>query len=272
MIMAGAHPDNQPTDDSINYMYQLENDERLAFVLSGNDSAAAKNIVSQGELANVIPIRLSELSFPRHNQLYIDDKRTSITDATSKATWKYSHDEKLIVSYKSGEQNKARAIGTNGFVDDINLANNNERFSQIPWLIDSHYILPQSIHYIDFDSKQVATRFTLEGDEHFINTPKSAQKYIFINTNKRTLVFDRSTYFDEYAELSTLTSFTHPVLPSKIWSIYAYELTDGYAVLYLGGDYYGLDKGAASVYQATFDGEFRFVGEKRFVTSTTLYG
>lgn len=131
-------------------------------------------------------------------------------------------------------------------------------------LPQNQYMSPSTIYDVSFESNLIRPIFTLPEGEVFINQVRNEKAYVSISTDKRIILFSAAEYNDDYADVSPLISLPHPIDYRDFSATIAYELADGFAVLYFSNNYFGFEKSGLQVFKAGYDDSFELIGERRF--------
>ena len=262
-FILGTHPDFAPPKDVISYLYRVKNEELLPHLLKDSNHPQKSSLVAQAKLADTVSFKMYNQKEGRLGQLYVDDVGSRLSD-TSDTEWLFSHDLGLILPNSKQLDKNTIAIGKNGFIEDFRLAKPEDKFDEVPWLAPNHYVTKQSLVWVDFEQEYIQTRFTLEPNEFFMTMPRQNNGYTYLVTNQRIVLFTNQAYLDQYTPLQSLVALPHPVPIEQIWGANAVELPQGFAMMYYGRDYFGLDKPAASVILSQFDGGYTPIAETRF--------
>lgn len=266
-FIAGTHPDNNPVENTYRYIWQYDESELPEYILQNANTPLANNMIQQAKLAKVDYISTDFWPFPRKNQLYVEDLQYALTHKKTHSTWQFSHKDMVLVGVSKSTGKRVGVLGQQGFVSSLEKVTEQDRFSAVPFLLgESHFMTRTNIYQVNFNEKSLSNKFSLTQGEFFIGIPKIHDNYIAVATNQHILLFDPSSYRDEYQQIQPDYRVPHPVAYKTLSNITTYKLADGYLFHYFGTKHFGFDRPGAQMFYVKLSGETLYVGGREFTS------
>lgn len=264
-FVMGTHPDNNPVDGTVSYLWSLEAPEQIAYALEGSTHPRTANYISQAELADFSDVSAREWTYPRRGQLYTMDMQYALAPAGVSSIWQFSHDEMLLRGYSTSENKPVGAIGRNGFIDSQDTATKADRFTEVPVMTGDKYLMTKdTLYQLDFVERYMSIKLQLPAGEHFINQPQMREDFVAIVTNERLMIFDPRVLSDDYELAEPDYSIEHPASIDNFRLMDTYRLVDGFLVLYRSSHMFGFDKPGTIVVHAKLGGETELIHVRPF--------
>lgn len=264
-FIVGTHPDNNPTKGTYRYLWTYDEADTPEYILQNTDTSLAKNMIQQAKLAEINWVDVEPWTFPRKGQLYVDDYQYALSHKQTHSNWQFSHSDMVLVGISSTTGKPLGILGKNGFVDNLALVTDNDRFSEVPFLLGDKHLMTRSVIYqVNFTEKLLSEEFALDNNEYFIGTPDKHKDFIALSTNKNVLLFDPIAFQDEYQQSVPDYVIPHPVPVKNLYALRAFQLADGYLLTYFGPDHFGFERSGAQAFYAKLSGEITYVGGREF--------
>lgn len=264
-FIMGIHPDNNPVEGTVKYLWWLEGAERVAYSLEGSDDPRKDYYIQQTELAEEDWISTSASTYPRRGQLHIHDLQYSLTPKGTSEVWQFSHDEMLLIGHSGTDQKALGAFGIRGFINSTADAAVDDRFIDVPMMVGEKFLAtPSTIYQIDFTERRLDIKHQAPAGEHYIDHPQMGENYVALVTNKHLMLFDPRVIDDEYETAEPDHVIAHPVPLENIRLINTYRLVDGYLLLYRGDNFFGFDKPGTMLVHAKHGGETEVIHTRRY--------
>jgi hypothetical protein len=271
--MTSSHPDDNPQEGSLRYIYSLKRPDYAKYVLNDaniKDPALAQSIQQQWELADQAWFSAGATNFPHQQQLHVYDTSYAISDEDGIANWQFSHKHMALVGHNATTGEFVGVIGKSGFsatLEDFQEAGDAAMFASVPFIVFTNFLIfEDKIMTVNFDEKRLLTRFELPEGEKFVDSPGNnfGGKTVSVLTNKRLMVFDAQIFNYEYAELLPNFAVELPVTAGSIAGLLGSELADGFAFLLLDSGNYGREGEAAYVMHVDYLGNSTLVSSRKF--------
>ncbi|MGS2721548.1 hypothetical protein [Paraglaciecola aestuariivivens] len=264
-FIAGTHPDSNRVEGTYRYLWNYDEADTPEYILQNTDTALAQNMIQQAKLAEVNWVDIEPWTFPRKGQLYVDDYQYALSHKQTNSIWQFSHSEMVLQGISSATGKPVGILGQNGFVDNLSLVTDKDRFSEVPFLLGEKHLMTRTVIYqVNFKEKLLSEKFRLTDNERFIGIPRINKNFISIATNKHLLLFDPRAYQDEYQQTAPDYTVPHPVPVKNLTSLRVFQLADGYLFTYFGPDHFGFDRPGAQAFYARLSGEIDYVGGREF--------
>lgn len=264
-FIMGTHPDNNPVDGTVSYLWSLEAPEQMAYALEGSTHPRTANYIRQAELADFSYVNALEWTYPRRGQLYTMDLQYALSPAGVSSTWQFSHDEMLLVGYNKSENKPAGALGRNGFIDSLDAATEADRFTEVPVMSGDRYIMTkETLYQLDFVDRHMSVKLQLPAGEEFITPAQIREDFVAMVTDKRMMIFDPRVLSDDYDVAEPDFLVDHPQSVDKFRFVDTYRLVDGFLILYRSNHMFGFDKPGTYVIHAKLDGEAELIHARTY--------
>ncbi|NVJ97963.1 MAG: hypothetical protein HWE25_07420 [Alphaproteobacteria bacterium] len=264
-FIMGTHPDNNPIDGTMSYLWSLEAPEQLAYALEGSNHPRKESYTKQAELADFDYIDAREWVFPRRGQLYTMDLSYALMPAGTGSVWQFSHDEMLLIGYGQIDGKPAGALGQNGFIEKLEDATDADRFTDVPILAGEKFLMTRgTIYQLDFVDRHMDIKHQLPEGEEYIRKPEVKENFVAVVTTKRTLMFDPRVLTEDYGPAEPDYSVNHPTDVSGFSFIDTYRLVDGYLLMYRSNHMRGFDQPGTQVIHAKMGGETELVHARAY--------
>ncbi|WP_025895925.1 hypothetical protein [Kordiimonas gwangyangensis] len=264
-FIMGTHPDNNPINGTVEFIWSLKGADRVAYALEGSDNGNADFYAKQAELAEEGWISTSAWTYPRRGQLHTQDAQYALTPKGTSDVWQFSHDQMLMIGHSRIGQKPLGAIGMQGFIDSADDATDADRFNTVPTMVGEKFLAtPEVIYQVNFAERRLDIKHAPEAGEHYIGRPQMGENYVALVTNKHVLMFDPHQVADEYEAAVPEYVIEHPVPVSIIASIDTYRLVDGYLLTYYGPNFFGFDQPGSMVMHAKLGGGVEVINARHY--------
>lgn len=264
-FIMGTHPDNNPVEGTVSYLWSLNAAEQIAYALEGASHPLAEHYTKQAELADFSYINVEEWAYPRRGQLYTMDLQYALAPSGTNSVWQFSHDDMLLIGHGKTDQKPVGVLGKNGFIDTIESATPADRFAVVPVMAGDKFLMTRdTIYQLDFAERHMSIKHQLSGDEKYLGQPQLRDDFVAIVTNKRTLMFDRRVLTDDDGIAEPDYIVEHPAHPDAFQYIDTYRLVDGFLLLYRSNHMFGFDKPGSQVIHARLGGEAELIHARSY--------
>lgn len=265
LFIAGAHPDDHPEDGSYSYMYEYEMGQRPAYVLRNSTHPSADLYAKQAELADQEFFSLDQWTFPRQGQMYVKDKQYALQPRGLNQVWQFSHDEMVMIGRNSKTEEVIGVIGQNGFLDNLESVTEEDRFETVPFMIGESFLETTShLYQVNFADREMLVKHQPDAGEEYIGRLQINEDYIVIVSDKKSYLFDKVAFIDEFEAAEAEYVVEHPTRPEAMAWVATYRLADGYMMLFSGNDYFANNKPGAAIIHAKLGGESELIHEQRY--------
>jgi hypothetical protein len=264
-FVMGTHPDNHPVNGTVEYMWSVQGADRIAYALEGSNDPRVAYYVKQAELAEEDWISTDVWTYPREGQLHTQDLQYSLTPKGTNEVWQFSHDEMLMVGHSSVGQKPLGAIGMRGFLDSVDDASSEDRFTRVPLMVGEKFLAtPDVIYQVNFEERRLDVKHRPAAGEHYIGRPQMGENYVALVTDKHVLMFDPAVINDDYETAEPDYVIEHPVPVGNMEAITTLRLVDGYLFLYRGTHFLGFDQPGSMVVHARLGGEAEVIHARHY--------
>ena len=269
LILTDMHPETHPVSGSFETFQILEDEEKATFFLKNSDDPRAKTLEQQARFGDVVELYLDDFFHLRGNIVY-QDKYARLESPDGKTSWSFSHDEMLFKGWRQVDKKLTGWIGRHGFITTLSDAQPEDRFTQVPLMHGSRYIVTQhQISRINYEDQLVDVLFTLQdSDETLSGRVNITESLAAVGTNKNLYIFDVSDFADDGDHLDPDYTIPHPEEILPIGYIQAVTLVDGYALTYVSDRQLFPDLIKTKTLFAGLDGTLETVGDYTFSTIT----
>jgi hypothetical protein len=267
LLIAGAHPDNNPVADSYDYFrFYLDEAESAVYFLNKIDTGQSKELARQAKFGDAAMVNYAGASggFPVKNNMLMQDEHR-FYDANDNTMWAFSHDHMLFKGFERSTGLPKGWIGRNGFYPSLNDIPTSEYFSDIPQVVRQRFIVTRdNVNRINFDDKLVEPIFTLQADEKLLGGVSITESFASIMTNKRFYLFDRDDFNASSDNLKPEYMVEHPDGMRSLEQIFTVKVVDGYVVTYIDDPDYIEDDIITKTYMSRLGGKAEFIGDYHF--------
>ncbi|SDE47601.1 hypothetical protein [Kordiimonas lacus] len=264
-FIMGTHPDLNPVEGTVSYMWELGPAEQVAYALEGSSHPKTDYYIKQAELADMAYLDSREWSYPTEDQLHTLDIQHALAPTGTNSIWKFAHDEMLMIGMSEATRKPIGAIGVNGFIDDASLATAADRFQAVPVMVGKKFLMTNNRMYqLDFAERSMDIKHELPAGERYVAKPQIRDDYVAILTDKRTLLFDPKVLRDGFDRAVPEYSIDHPASLSSFHFVDTYRLVDGYLMLYRGNHFFGFNKPGSAVVHAKLGGAAETIHERHY--------
>ncbi|WP_338290668.1 hypothetical protein [Planctobacterium marinum] len=265
LAVLGSHPDSSAKPGSMQKIWENNFKNAIGYVLENSDHPQAEHYAYQATLAKRKSLPITPWQPPYSQQLHRFDNSDNLSHPEFEESWKFSHDEMLLIGINSRTNQFTGAIGTKGFIADLNDVNEADRFAQIPHLSGGRYLSTQdSLFKMDFESRALLLKHQPAQGEFYTSGIWGPAEMPMISTNKHLILFDPRTLQDDFSSAHVDYQFGYPQSTQNAEFGYGFSVADGYLLLFLGEDYYGFDRPGAEVFVARLDGSVEQLGAREF--------
>ncbi|MCK0068944.1 hypothetical protein [Kordiimonas laminariae] len=265
LFITGQHPDDNPYDGSFSYMYEYEMGERPAYVLRNSTHPSADIYAKQAELADQEFFSLNQWTFPRQGQMYVKDKQYALQPRGLNQIWQFSHDAMLLIGRNNKTDEIIGVIGQNGFLDNLDAVTEADRFREVPFMIGESFLETTShLYQVNFADRDMLVKHEPDAGEEYIGRLQINEDYIVIVSDKKSYLFDKVAFIDEFEATEAEYVVEHPTRPEAMAWVATYRLADGYMMLFSGNDYFANNKPGASIVHAKLGGSSELIHEEQY--------
>jgi len=263
--LMGSHPSQYPTEGSFDHWRNVEDDQRMAYLLEDATMEDKQLFIRQTQLADQDKIITRHRAFNRKGQLNFRDSQWFLSDEESRTIWVYSHDEMLLQGSDNFSGEVVGWLGKLGFIDGLSSVTDADRFISVPNMVQNKFIVTdKTIYQIDFNNKRLLVKLMMEGEERLVGRPEFKKHFVALMTNKQTYLFDPKTFSQEFKPAVPSVQLPHPIALDNVSLIETYRIADGFLLTYLGRNYYGFDKPGAETFHVDSNGDVKKVHSIKF--------
>jgi len=251
-----SHPEQHPTEGSFDFWRKVEDDKRIEYLLKDSNMENKVLFSRQTQLADKDTIATYHKAFNRKNQLNFRDNQWFLSDEDSRSVWVYSHDEMMLQGSDNFTGEVVGWLGQQGFIDQLNLATDADRFISVPSMVKDQFIVTdKTIFQVDFANKQLSVKLAMTGEEYLMGRPEFKENFVALVTNKQTYLFEPKIFLNEFELAVSSYQLPHPVSLASISGVESYRMVDGFLLIYRGQNYYGFDKAGAEIFYVHINGD-----------------
>jgi hypothetical protein len=266
LAIIGDHPAIEQKEGTYEYWRKsVPQEERISYLLKGADNKNIRWYGKQAQLAQFNVINTEMIEFAKKGQLHSSDKQYSLIHSSSQSIWVFSHDKMLLQGTNQNTGEIIGWLGQRGFLNHIDAVSNEDRFINIPYLLQDKFIVTEyAIFMVDFNEKTLSLKSQVHGNEHFTGLPQFNKSYVTLVSNEKTYLFERADFFEEFELAVPAYELPHPAGLDQISLIESYRLVDGFILNYIGYNYHGFDRPGAEIFYAQLDGPLNKIYSTKF--------
>ncbi|UTW54672.1 hypothetical protein [Kordiimonas sp. SCSIO 12610] len=263
-FIIGNHPDNNPVEGSMSYLYHLDDSQTVGFLLKDTELDGKERLIRQTELADVDWITTNQWTFPSRDQMFFRDWGYGLFDGPTRTRWVFANDEMMLQGSGDLSGKISGWIGKNGFVEH-GYATADDQFDTVPFMLADKFLVTQKrVYQVDYEEREMIVKFQVAEGSRIVNLPQINEDYVAIVTDKNTFIFDKQAFLNDMEPAKPDYSLPHPLEPSKIRTIETRRMVDGYLVLYFSRHYNGFQQEAASIHYARLGKDMEQIAKTDF--------
>ena len=252
-FIMGNHPDNNPIEGSMGYIWHVDEKNLVEYLLKDQDIPNKDRLARQAKLADVGYITPQSRAFPKQNQMPIKDKNYGLYDGETRTRWVFDNDKMLMQGQDALTGDIKGWLGKNGFMD-TNEVTENDTFDSVPFLLaDQFLVTPTRLYQVNYEDHELIVKFEIDEGDKMVNPPQINDDFVAIVSEASTFIFDKEDFLTEMEPIEANYVIPHPIAVDKLREIRTRRMVDGYLLIYISPDYNGHLKAATSLYYARLD-------------------
>ena len=152
-------------------------------------------------------------SGPSHAKarMYVKDKQYALLPRGLNQVWQFSHDEMVMIGRNSKTEEVIGVIGQNGFLDNLESVTEEDRFETVPFMIGESFLETTShLYQVNFADREMLVKHQPDAGEEYIGRLQINEDYIVIVSDKKSYLFDKVAFIDEFEAAEAEYVVEHP--------------------------------------------------------------
>lgn len=249
-FIIGNHPDNNPVEGSMSYLWNVGDKKLVEYLLKDQDIPNKERLSRQAELADADYVDSDIWTYPSAGQMPIRDKGYGLYDEATRTRWIFSNDKMLMQGSDATSGKISGWIGKNGFID-IENATEEDRFDSVPFLVSDMFLAtPKRLYQVNYEDQELIVKFEAPTGTTLVSPPQVTDQFVALVTEENLYMFDKEDFMTEMEPADANYTIPHPLALEKVRNMETRRMVDGYIVIYFSRHYNGFQREAVSMHYA----------------------